>query len=76
MSKNEKTLSDLSYEQALQELNDIVEMMENEQQPLDETVKIFERGQILAQHCSTLLEKAELKIKELGNSKVFLEKSE
>ncbi len=69
MVKAEKLVKDLSYEQAFSELEDIIVAMESEQQPLEEAVKMFERGQILAQHCSTLLDNAELRIKELNTDR-------
>jgi len=69
MAKSDKTQLELTYEQAFSELESIVEAMENQQQPLDETMKLFERGQILSQHCTALLDNAELRIKELNTSK-------
>ena len=69
MVKAEKLVKDLSYEQAFSELEDIIVAMESEQQPLEEAVKMFERGQILAQHCSTLLDSAELRIKEFNTDR-------
>jgi exodeoxyribonuclease VII small subunit len=76
MAKTDKTLLALTYEQAFSELESIVEAMENQQQPLDETMKLFERGQILSQHCTSLLDNAELRIKELNTSKSSLDKED
>ncbi len=73
MSKTEKSSNDLTYEQAFIELEEIVNAMENQQLPLDESMRLFERGQMLAQHCATLLDRAELKIKELSSSKNSVE---
>ena len=66
MAKTDKPVSELTYEQAFSELEFIVESMENQQQPLDEAMKLFERGQELARHCTGLLDHAELRIKELN----------
>ncbi len=55
----------LSYEGALSELETLVLDLESEEHSLDEALAMFERGQALAQHCSQLLEGAELKIQEL-----------
>ena len=74
MAKTDKTPLELTYEQAFSELESIVEAMENQQQPLDETMALFERGQILSQHCTSLLDNAELRIKELNTSKSSLDK--
>lgn len=76
MAKADKTLSELSYEQAFSELESIVEAMESQQQPLDEALKLFERGQVLAQHCTSLLDHAELRIKELNAGKFPADKED
>lgn len=68
MSKNENDLSELSYEQAFQELETIVTSLENNQQPLEESMALFERGQKLSQYCAALLEKADLKVRELNST--------
>ncbi|MGH2583231.1 MAG: exodeoxyribonuclease VII small subunit [Anaerolineales bacterium] len=57
----------LTYEQALAELEKIVQELEGEMHSLDESLKLFERGQALAKYCAELLDKAELKVKELSN---------
>lgn len=65
---NPKEIGGLTYEQAFRELEQIVETLENEQRSLDESMALFERGQKLAQYCADLLEKAELKVRELNVS--------
>jgi len=55
----------LSYEQAFEELVTIISTLESNQQSLEETMKLFERGQTLAQHCARLLDQAELKIRKI-----------
>jgi exodeoxyribonuclease VII small subunit len=74
MAKTDKTQLELTYEQAFSELESIVEAMESQQQPLDETMALFERGQVLSQYCTSLLDNAELRIKELSSSKSALDK--
>ena len=56
----------LTYEQAFAELEASVAALEAGQHPLDETLRLFERGQELARHCASLLDKAELKIQRLN----------
>lgn len=56
---------ELSYEDALAELEQIVAALESDSQTLEISIKLFERGQALAQHCSALLEKAEQKVRQL-----------
>jgi exodeoxyribonuclease VII small subunit len=76
--KSEKPVEELNYEEALAELEGIVESLEGEQNPLEEAMRLFERGQALAARCSELLESAQLKVQKLaGESLVeFEEESE
>lgn len=57
--------SEMSYEEAFAELEEIVGALESEESELQESLSLFERGQALAAHCSDLLDSAELKLKEL-----------
>ncbi len=78
LTTSELAIESLPYEQALIELESIVESLESEQNPLQESLKLFERGQALAAHCSLLLESAHLKVQKLvGESLLpFEEESE
>lgn len=58
--------AELPYEQAFRELEAVVHQLEAGEQPLEETLAMFERGQLLAARCAELLETAELKLKTLG----------
>ena len=60
----------LSYGGALSELEALVLDLESEEHSLEEALALFERGQALAQHCSQLLEGAELKIQELSGEEL------
>ena len=62
----EKAISELSYEQALHELEGIVQELESEVSNLDAALALFERGQALAKQCSELLERAELRVQQLS----------
>ena len=61
----QKLVEELTYEEALAELEQTVELLEGEQNPLDEAMKLFERGQALAARCGVLLEAAQLKVQKL-----------
>ena len=66
MAKSEsKPVDKLTYEEALQELEKIVADLEAGEGSLDDSLRLFERGQALARHCSELLQKAELKVRSL-----------
>lgn len=58
-------IDELPYEKALTELESIVSVLESESHSLDESLALYERGQLLAKHCATLLDQAELKVKQL-----------
>jgi exodeoxyribonuclease VII small subunit len=66
MTDQLSTLSDLSYEQAFSELESIVEALEGEQKTLDESLRLYERGQLLVQYCMALLDQADLRIRQLN----------
>ncbi|HET7011848.1 MAG TPA: exodeoxyribonuclease VII small subunit [Anaerolineales bacterium] len=61
-----KTPDELSYEQAFQELEGLVASLESGDLPLEESLKLFERGRLLASRCSQLLEQAELRLRQLA----------
>ena len=74
----QKPVEELTYEEALVELEEIVSQLEAEQNPLEESIKLFERGQALASRCGVLLEAAELKVKQVVGDVIlpFEEESE
>lgn len=62
----QKDVEKLSYEQAFQELQNIVNLLDEGQQPLEETLRLFERGQSLARHCEQLLSQSQLKVQKIS----------
>jgi len=60
----------LTYEEAYCELIAMVETLESDEHPLDETMVLFERGQALTHRCATLLDQAELKVQQLSGEKL------
>ncbi len=69
--KVEKAVEELTYEEALAELEEIVSALEGEQNRLEEAIKLFERGQALAGRCGVLLEAAELKVKQVAGDAII-----
>lgn len=59
--------SKLTYEQAFQELETVVQQLEAGEGSLEEALALFERGQLLAARCSELLQTAELKLQKLAS---------
>jgi len=52
----------LDFEQALAELEGLVERLEHGDLPLDEALKAFERGVALTRQCQALLQAAQQKV--------------
>lgn len=55
-------LLELSFEEALGELEETVAQLEAGDLTLEESLALFERGQRLSAHCNALLDKAELRV--------------
>jgi exodeoxyribonuclease VII small subunit len=55
----------LPFEAALAELESIVDRLEKGATPLEESIKIYERGEALKAHCDRLLKNAEMRIEKI-----------
>lgn len=55
----------MSFEQALDALEKIVDDLERGDVPLDQSIEIYERGETLKKHCETLLNAAETRIEKI-----------
>jgi exodeoxyribonuclease VII small subunit len=55
----------LSFEEAFAQLEAAVAALQDGQMPLERALHYYEEGMKLAQHCSSLLEKAELRVQQL-----------
>lgn len=56
----------MSYEEAVLELESIIDNLENSQQPLELVMTQFERGQALAARCAALLDQADLRVRQVS----------
>ena len=61
----ETDLNALSFEQALSELEAIVEQLEGGAVSLDKAIDAYSRGMVLKQHCQARLEEARLKVEQI-----------
>lgn len=52
-------IADLGYEEARQELVELVARLEGGQAGLEESMRLWQRGEALAAHCEAWLDKAE-----------------
>jgi len=55
----------LSFEQALAELEQIVARLESGQAPLEDSIRMYERGAVLKAHCEKRLEAARLRVEKI-----------
>ncbi len=70
MSKTPIAVEELTYEQAFTELETIINTLEADEQTLDEVLAKFERGQELARYCADLLDKADLRTRQLTGDEI------
>jgi exodeoxyribonuclease VII small subunit len=65
-----RPVEELTYEQALAELEGIVAALESGDHALEAALAFYERGQALARYCARLLDQAELKIQSLSGDEL------
>lgn len=58
-------IGDLSFEQSLKELEDIVSKLESGQIELEKSIQLYERGALLKAHCEQRLEAARLRVEKI-----------
>ena len=66
---SDKDIKDLSFEDALSELETIVARLERGDAPLEESIEVYQRGAKLKKYCEGKLKDAQLKVDKivLGN---------
>jgi exodeoxyribonuclease VII small subunit len=58
-------ISEMPFEAALAELEQIVEQLEKGAVALDESIRLYERGEALKKRCDELLKNAEMRIEKI-----------
>jgi exodeoxyribonuclease VII small subunit len=66
MNSKLNEIIDLSFEDALAELDVIVQKLETGESPLEESINAYERGIILKNHCEKKLKEAQTKIEKIS----------
>lgn len=64
-SPSAKDIAGLSFEDALAQLEEIVHKLEGGDVPLEDSIRIYERGAALKAHCEQKLREAELKVERI-----------
>ena len=64
--------NELSFEESLKELENIVDQLESGDIDLEKSVKLYEKGMLLKKNCEEKLKKVEIQIKKikLENNKI------
>jgi exodeoxyribonuclease VII small subunit len=65
----EDDIRSMSFEEALAALERIVDDLEKGDVPLDQSIRIYERGEALKKHCDALLKAAEDKVEKIRLSR-------
>lgn len=59
---SDKPVTDMSFEEAMAELDDVVRQLESGQVDLENSIALYERGAVLKAHCVGKLKAAEEKV--------------
>lgn len=58
-------IQDMSFEDAMKELEQVVNQLERGEVPLDKSIALYERGAALKAHCARLLKAAEERVEKI-----------
>ncbi|MDD6094506.1 MAG: exodeoxyribonuclease VII small subunit [Clostridia bacterium] len=58
-----ENIEELSFEEAMKQLQSLVSDLESGNAPLDKSLELFEKGVALVKHCNEKLDRAEQKVK-------------
>ena len=62
---SETPVAEMSFEEAMRELEAVVSQLESGEVPLEESIKLYERGAALKAHCQRKLAEAEEKVAQI-----------
>lgn len=60
-----KAIDEMSFEEAMAELEEVVGKLESGQAPLDQSIDLYERGAKLKERCEGRLKDAELRVNKI-----------
>ena len=58
-------LTQMTFEEALKALEDVVRKLETGEVPLDDSISLYERGELLRKHCQARLDAAQARIEKI-----------
>ena len=62
---NDRPVAEMSFEDAMKELETVVNRLESGDVPLEDSIKLYERGAALKEHCQKKLAEAEEKVAQI-----------
>jgi len=65
MEEKTPEIADMSFEDALRALEDVVRKLESGEVPLDDSISLYERGEQLRIHCQARLDAAQARIEKI-----------
>ena len=68
MTQSAADIAKMPFEAALAELESIVDKLEKGAVALEDSIKLYERGEALKAHCDQLLKNAEMRIEKIALS--------
>ena len=65
MDEQGTDISQMTFEDALKALEDVVRKLESGEVPLDDSISLYERGELLRKHCQARLDAAQARIEKI-----------
>ena len=65
MTEGSPDISEMTFEDALKALEEVVRKLESGEVPLDRSIDLYERGEKLRQHCQARLDAAQARIEKI-----------
>ncbi len=65
MTEGTPDISQMTFEDALRALEEVVKQLESGEVPLDDSIDLYERGEKLRQHCQARLDSAQARIEKI-----------
>jgi exodeoxyribonuclease VII small subunit len=67
-SASDRPVEEMSFEEAMRELEQVVDRLESGRAPLEQSIALYERGAKLKAHCEKKLADAELKVSRIAEA--------
>jgi exodeoxyribonuclease VII small subunit len=65
MDEHAADIAQMTFEDALRALEDVVRKLESGEVPLDDSISLYERGELLRKHCQARLDAAQARIEKI-----------